>query len=136
MVPGEYEDSAEKNRVPIWKRGSLTSATGLEPATTGSTVRYSNQLSYAPCSTATGKFRPFAVVVKCTHITINQSLRVGQICDELRKLRSSGAFGGADVVAAGRDARAQALLQRKTKRPAEAEAGVEVIAGPGADRRL
>ena len=26
----------------------LTSATGLEPATTGSTVRYSNQLSYAP----------------------------------------------------------------------------------------
>ena len=25
-----------------------TSATGLEPATTGSTVRYSNQLSYAP----------------------------------------------------------------------------------------
>jgi hypothetical protein len=26
----------------------LARATGLEPATTGSTVRYSNQLSYAP----------------------------------------------------------------------------------------
>lgn len=29
---------------------SLARATGLEPATTGSTVRYSNQLSYAPVS--------------------------------------------------------------------------------------
>ena len=30
-------------------QGFLTArATGLEPATTGSTVRYSNQLSYAP----------------------------------------------------------------------------------------
>jgi hypothetical protein len=30
------------------QRFSSARATGLEPATTGSTVRYSNQLSYAP----------------------------------------------------------------------------------------
>ena len=31
------------------EQGTLKArATGLEPATTGSTVRYSNQLSYAP----------------------------------------------------------------------------------------
>ena len=35
----------------------LARATGLEPATTGSTVRYSNQLSYAPVAAA----RPAAV---------------------------------------------------------------------------
>ena len=33
---------------PRMQARSSTSATGLEPATTGSTVRYSNQLSYAP----------------------------------------------------------------------------------------
>ena len=32
-------------------------ATGIEPATTGSTVRYSNQLSYAPKSFATKHLR-------------------------------------------------------------------------------
>ena len=31
---------------PLW--GLFTGTTGLEPATPGSTVRYSNQLSYAP----------------------------------------------------------------------------------------
>src|SRR5579885_1773640 len=41
-----------------------TSATGLEPATTGSTVRYSNQLSYAPSSVVGVEFRPLANVVK------------------------------------------------------------------------
>ena len=33
----------------------MARATGLEPATTGSTVRYSNQLSYAPAQG--GRFR-------------------------------------------------------------------------------
>src|SRR5262249_51576730 len=32
-------------------RSASARATGLEPATTGSTVRYSNQLSYAPSDT-------------------------------------------------------------------------------------
>ena len=42
-------------------------ATGLEPATTGSTVRYSNQLSYAPKSfpyTGLGCFRAFSVPLR------------------------------------------------------------------------
>ena len=37
----------------------LARATGLEPATTGSTVRYSNQLSYAP-----KRFSPAIVVTR------------------------------------------------------------------------
>src|SRR5581483_4257117 len=39
-----------ENDTTPWKSKGLSSAsaTGLEPATTGSTVRYSNQLSYAP----------------------------------------------------------------------------------------
>lgn len=36
---------------------SLARATGLEPATTGSTVRYSNQLSYAPVAKKKISFR-------------------------------------------------------------------------------
>src|SRR6266545_7499201 len=50
---------ARKSETPCRTRGltlpvglcrllTLARATGLEPATTGSTVRYSNQLSYAP----------------------------------------------------------------------------------------
>ena len=35
-------------RKPRVKRGEKAGRTGLEPATTGSTVRYSNQLSYGP----------------------------------------------------------------------------------------
>src|SRR5260370_23798277 len=38
----------------------LARATGLEPATTGSTVRYSNQLSYAP------KFRSALDLCRCS----------------------------------------------------------------------
>ena len=43
-------DPERKTPVPLrWERAlSQARATGLEPATTGSTVRYSNQLSYAP----------------------------------------------------------------------------------------
>src|SRR5687767_8502136 len=61
-------------------RFDSTSATGLEPATTGSTVRYSNQLSYAPCTTTRmsrltlranrdGKSMPLWCVVKCGEIS-------------------------------------------------------------------
>src|SRR5438445_9113285 len=36
------------SRKAAWMGSCQARATGLEPATTGSTVRYSNQLSYAP----------------------------------------------------------------------------------------
>src|SRR5688572_15656462 len=41
-------DLRRVTQVPRSARFASASATGLEPATTGSTVRYSNQLSYAP----------------------------------------------------------------------------------------
>src|SRR5215217_1578622 len=49
---------------------SSARATGLEPATTGSTVRYSNQLSYAPVAFTPRSLRTFYFIqvprdVKC-----------------------------------------------------------------------
>ena len=53
------------------RKGVKARPTGLEPATTGSTVRYSNQLSYAPVAAAdfrrinrVGKFTPKPWIVK------------------------------------------------------------------------
>src|SRR5690606_9987096 len=56
------------------------------------------------------------------------ALRFGQVRDELRQLLCRGRLGAADVVAAGRDARAQRLFQREPDHAAEAEAGVEMVA--------
>src|SRR5262245_53004749 len=44
----------------------LARATGLEPATTGSTVRYSNQLSYAPGTLRTGNAVSITADKKCS----------------------------------------------------------------------
>src|SRR5690349_5764967 len=43
-----------KKPAPVKESGLQARATGLEPATTGSTVRYSNQLSYAPVQSLGG----------------------------------------------------------------------------------
>src|SRR5437868_5022070 len=63
-------------------------------------------------------------------------LRRRQLGDELGQLRCRRALGGADVIAAGRDAGTKTFFQREPQYPAKAEAGVEVVAGPGADPGL
>ena len=42
------QSSAMRNALGVLPRAFSTRRTGLEPATTGSTGRYSNQLSYRP----------------------------------------------------------------------------------------
>src|SRR5947209_3494594 len=62
-------------------------------------------------------------------------LRGRQLIDELGELCGGGALGGAHVVATGRGAGAEALFEAHAQDPADAVAGVEVIAGAGADLR-
>src|SRR5262245_53592510 len=64
-----WEDGPRQVKKPpqvfALQRLPLARATGLEPATTGSTVRYSNQLSYAPrclCRFSPGPFSPCLTV--------------------------------------------------------------------------
>src|SRR5688500_20375413 len=64
------------------------------------------------------------------------TLRRRQLGDEAGELLGGRALGVADVVAARRHPRAEAFLQAEAQHPAEAEAGVEVVAGAGADLRL
>ena len=59
-----------------------------------------------------------------------------QIADELGQLDGGRAVGGADVVAAGGAAGAEALFEGEAEHAAQAEAGVEVVAGAGADLGL
>ena len=49
--------SERKRPLPFRERPLPARATGLEPATTGSTVRYSNQLSYGPFLRETDNYR-------------------------------------------------------------------------------
>src|SRR5215218_516042 len=60
-------------------------------------------------------------------------LRRGHVGDELGELLGRRAVRGADVVAARADAGAQALDQRESEHSPEAEAGIEMVAGAGAD---
>jgi hypothetical protein len=55
----------------------LARATGLEPATTGSTGRYSNQLSYAPKLFINIGLRCFLISpqIRCTTATIQAVMR-------------------------------------------------------------
>ena len=46
--PGPEKTMARQSQVTAGPSLSSARARGLEPPTTGSTVRYSNQLSYAP----------------------------------------------------------------------------------------
>ena len=63
MTDGGTRDVHPETNKPLHGRGlhrrweqQPASATGLEPATTGSTVRYSNQLSYAPGWLLAGRY--------------------------------------------------------------------------------
>src|SRR4051794_15246277 len=71
-------------------------------------------------------------------MTVNSRLllRRRKGLDEIRELHRRRARGLADVVAARAHAGAQAFAQIKSERLTKAEAGVEVVAGAGADLRL
>ena len=59
------------------------SATGLEPATTGSTVRYSNQLSYAPVTNGSSNLR------QCRELSSAcRALKCGEIRRPKSEIRS------------------------------------------------
>ena len=63
-------------------------ATGVEPATTGSTVRYSNQLSYAPKSFVPKHLRLlcFGVFGRLSSILSPEGRRASYRCDSLGNL--------------------------------------------------
>src|SRR6266566_799991 len=69
-------------------------------------------------------------------IQSGSGLRWRKLGDEFGELAGGGAFGGADVVAAGSNAGAETFLEAEAQQVAEAETGVEVVASAGADLGL
>ena len=55
---------SSRSRVAASAYRTRARTTGLEPATTGSTVRYSNQLSYVPNTLLFLHFRPIPVQIR------------------------------------------------------------------------